>query len=65
MQYRDSELRYDSEADGLEIVAVRQNIDHTKYRRKRSIRARRRTTKSSGVQPGCGIGGRRNHRWVW
>lgn len=65
MQYRDSELRYESETDGLETTAVRQHVDHTKYRRKRAIRARRRTSKTADAHPGCGIGGRRNHRWTW
>jgi hypothetical protein len=66
MQYRDSELRYDSESDELDLQFTRQKVDGRQYRRKRSVNATRsHSTKSSGARPDCGIGARRNRRWSW
>jgi hypothetical protein len=65
MRYRDHEIRYESENDNLEAEFVRQQSSGKQYRRKRSIRATRRSTKASVTKPGCGIGARRHHRWTW
>jgi hypothetical protein len=66
MQYRDSELRYDSESDELDLQFTRQKVDGRQYRRKRSVNATRsHSTKSPGTRPDCGIGARRNRRWSW
>ena len=64
MQYRDHEIRYDSDSEELEVEALRQQTDGKQYRSKRSAKpSRRRPSKAS--QPGCGISARRNHRWTW
>jgi hypothetical protein len=65
MRYRDHEIRYESENDSLEAEFVRQQTSGKQDRRKRSIRATRRSTKASALKPGCGIGARRHHRWTW
>jgi hypothetical protein len=63
MQYRDQEVRYDSDSDELEAEVQRQS-DGKQYRAKRSAKpSRRRPDKSN--KPGCGISARRNHRWTW
>jgi hypothetical protein len=64
MQYRDTEIRYESEGDEFDAEAVRQQSDGKQYRTKRSAKpSRRRVTKTS--HPGFGIAGRRNRRWTW
>jgi hypothetical protein len=64
MQYRDQEIRYDSDSEELEAEVERQQNDGKQYRTKRSAKpTRRRSAKSP--QPGCGISARRNHRWTW
>jgi hypothetical protein len=65
MRYRDQEFSYDSENDNLEAEFVRQQSSGKQYRRKRSIRATRRSAKASAAKPGCGMGARRHHRWTW
>jgi len=64
MQYRDQEIRYDSDGEELEAEAQRQLNDGKQYRSKRSAKpSRRRPAKVP--QPGCGISARRNRRWSW
>lgn len=64
MQYRDHEIRYDSDSDELEAEALRQQNEGKQYRTKRSAKpSRRRVVKPT--HPGYGIAGRRNHRWTW
>jgi len=64
MQYRDHEIRYESDSDEMDPQAQRHQQDGKQYRSKRSAKpSRRRPTKSS--HPGCGISARRNHRWSW
>lgn len=66
MQYRDSEIHYDSDSEKLEAELTRDAADGKQYRRKRSARAtRKRTAKRSASNPGCGIGARRQRRWTW
>jgi hypothetical protein len=64
MQYRDHEIRYDSDSEELETEASRQQNDGKQYRSKRSAKPKRhRSVKTT--QPGCGISARRNRRWSW
>jgi hypothetical protein len=65
MQYRGQEFSYDTDGSDYGCEARTQESSGDKqYRRKRSIKATRRRTKSPN-QPGCGIGARRNNRWTW
>jgi hypothetical protein len=64
MQYRDHEIRYDSDSDELEAEALRRQQDGKQYRTKRSAKPSRRAT-AKPDRPGCGIAARRNHRWTW
>src|SRR5262245_9775401 len=56
MRYRDHEISYDAENGNLEAEFVRQQASGKQYRRKRSIRATRRSVKATASKPGCGIG---------
>jgi hypothetical protein len=64
MQYRDQEIRYDSEGDEVDAEAIRQQTDGKQYRTKRSAKPSR-NRKSKPAHPGFGIAGRRNRRWSW
>jgi hypothetical protein len=64
MQYRDHEIRYDSDSEEFE-EAQRQQNEGKQYRTKRSAKPSRRRASKSQNQPGCGISARRNHRWSW
>jgi hypothetical protein len=64
IQYRDQAFRYDSDTLlELESEFVRALSGGKQYRQKRSGVSKRKPPK--GSHPGCGIGGRRNHRWTW
>lgn len=65
IQYREHAFRYDSDALlELETDFVRELSEGKQYRQKRSaILKRRKAPKASS--PGCGMAGRRNHRWSW
>jgi hypothetical protein len=65
MQYRDHEIRYDSDSEELETEALRQQNEGKQYRTKRSAKPSRRRAAKTPAQPGCGISARRNHRWSW
>ena len=66
MQYRDSEIRYDSDDENSDMTIARQETDGQLYRRKRWVRAKRkRPSKSSAASPGCGIAARRQRRFIW
>ena len=65
MQYRDHEIRYDSDSDELEAEILRSQKDGKQYRSKRSAKPSRRSTPKTSDRPGCGIAARRNHRWSW
>ena len=65
MQYRGQEFQYDAENSEVDAETGRKPPSAgNQYRRKRSIQATRRRSKSAN-QPGCGIGARRNNRWTW
>jgi hypothetical protein len=65
MQYRGQEFQYDVEDNELgQSTRTSDSSGDKEYRRKRSIRAKRRRTKNAN-HPGCGIGARRNNRWSW
>jgi hypothetical protein len=64
MQYREQELRYDSDSNELETEALRQQNVGKQYRTKRSAKPSR-NRKAKAAHPGFGIAGRRNHRWSW
>lgn len=64
MQYREHEIRYDSDSDEMEADVRRQENDGKQYRTKRSAKPNRRRS-SKSAKPGCGMGARRNHRWSW
>jgi hypothetical protein len=66
MQYREQEFLYELDNIDLETEAIRQQEQAKSYRRKRPLRSnRQRKSKASASDPGCGIAGRRNHRWTW
>jgi hypothetical protein len=65
MQYRDHEIRYDSDSEDLETEALRKQNEGKQYRTKRSAKPSRRRSAKSPTQPGCGMAARRNHRWSW
>lgn len=65
MQYRDLEIRYDSDSDEMEAEVRRQENGGKQYRAKRSAKPTRRRANKSSNQPGCGMAARRNHRWSW
>jgi hypothetical protein len=64
MQYRDQEIRYDSDSDEIEAEGQRKQNDGKQYRTKRSAKPSRRGPAKSS-HPGCGISARRNRRWSW
>jgi hypothetical protein len=64
MQYRDQEIRYDSDSEEFESEVQRQQNEGKQYRTKRSAKPTRRRS-AKGPQPGCGISARRNRRWSW
>jgi hypothetical protein len=64
MQYRDHEIRYESEGDEFDAETVKQQNESKQYKAKRSAKpTRRRISKAS--HPGFGMSGRRNRRWTW
>ena len=64
MQYREQELRYDSDEFEAETESVRKLSENKQYKQKRSAHPKRRRAPSAS-HPGCGIGSRRNRRWSW
>jgi hypothetical protein len=65
IQYRDQEFRYDSDMLlELESEFIRDLSNGKQYRQKRSGTAKRRKPPKASY-PGCGMAGRRNHRWAW
>ena len=64
MQYRDQELRYESEGDEFDTESVRKQADGKQYRSKRSSKSSRRKVPKA-THPGHGMSGRRNRRWAW
>jgi hypothetical protein len=65
IQYREHEFRYDADALlELETDFVRELSEGKQYRQKRSANLKRRKAPKAS-NPGCGIAGRRNHRWSW
>jgi hypothetical protein len=65
IQYRDQAFSYDSEMLlELESEFVRELSDGKQYRQKRSSRPKRRKSPKAS-HPGCGMAGRRKHRWTW
>jgi hypothetical protein len=65
MQYRGHDFKYEDETGEVESDAVQEQQANKQYRRKRSIRAKRKSGKKPPNHPGCGIGARRNNRWTW
>jgi hypothetical protein len=65
MQYRESDLIYETESEEQIGDSARQPLIGKQYRDKRPMRVRRRPAKFSSSHPGCGMGARRKHRWTW
>jgi hypothetical protein len=65
IDYREPEFRYDSEMLlELEGELVRGLSKGKQYRQKRSTTQKRRKAPKV-AHPGCGMAGRRHHRWTW
>ena len=65
MNYRGNDFQYDDETGEVESEAAGEQQANKQYRRKRSLQAKRKSTKKPVNKPGCGIGARRNNRWTW